>query len=364
MKTKALIVFLVLAVVAAALYLLSIFGGEDLLKKAPLLKDITVSGYVGGEKINFLADQQVIDILKSRYGITVDGKKAGSIAMCTTLPTKDLDFLWPSNQVAAEMYHNIGGTSMGEEVIFNSPIVLYTWVPICDSLIKIGIVSRIKDSYFIVDFQRLIDMIKEQKTWAEIGLADLYGQIAIYSTDPTQSNSGNMFSGLLANMLNNGKVVTGETVQGLLPDIKGVFESLGYMPHSSGDIFQSFLNTGMGGRPIIVGYESQAIEFLIANLKFKDFINQKIRTLYPKPTVWSSHPLIALTGNGRHLLEALKDPDIQRLAWERHGFRSGLMGVQNDPSVLSLVGVAEEITSVIPMPDARTMTQIIGYLNK
>lgn len=363
MKTRALIVFVILAALAGGLYLFSMFGGEELLKKAPGLSRITVSGYVGGEKLNLLANPEIIDLLRTRYGITVDAKKAGSIAMCTTLPSDGMDFLWPSSQVAAEMFHNRGGRAKNEEIIFNSPMVLYTWGPICDAFMKLGIVKQVDTSYFIVEFDRLIALLREHTTWAEIGLPDLYGQLAISSTDPTQSNSGNMFAGLLANMLNGGKVVTSRTVQAILPELKTVFDSLGYMPHNSGDIFQSFLNTGMGGRPIIVGYESQSIEFVIANLQYRDFINQKIRILYPMPTVWSSHPVIALTDNGRRFMEALKDPDIQRLGWEKHGFRSGLLGVANDPSVLRLTGVAEEIKSVMPMPDAATMTTIVNDLS-
>lgn len=364
MQAKAFIVFIILAVLAGGLYLVSMFGGDELLKKSPKLTKITVTGYVGGEKMNLLANPEITELLRTRHGITVDAKKAGSIAMCTTLPTEGMDFLWPSNQVAAEMFRNRGGQAKGEEIVFNSPMVLYTWGPIGDALMAHGVVTKAKDSSYVVDFARLIHLLRERTSWAAIGLPDLYGQIVIFSTDPTQSNSGNMFSGLLANMLVGGKVATAQTVQTLLPEIKGIFESLGYMPHSSGDIFQSFLNTGMGGRPIIVGYENQAIEFVIANLQYKDFINQKIRLLYPMPTVWSSHPVIALTDNGRRFMDALKDPDIQRLAWEKHGFRSGLLGVANDPRVLSLAGVAEDITSVIPMPDAQTMTTLINYLSQ
>lgn len=364
MNAKALIVFVILAALAGGLYLFSLFGGEDLLKKAPRLSKIHVTGYVGGEKMNLLANPEVLEILRSRHGITVDAKKAGSIAMCTTLPVEGMDFLWPSNQVAAEMFRDGGGRPKGEEIVFNSPMVLYTWGPICDALMTLGIVKKVRGSYFIVEFARLIELLREHKPWAEIGLPDLYGQITIFSTDPTQSNSGNMFAGLLANMLVGGKVATEQSVQSLLPEIKTVFDNLGYMPHSSGDIFQSFLNTGMGGRPLIVGYESQTIEFVIANLQYRDFINQKIRILYPVPTVWSSHPIIALSDNGRRFMDAFKDPDIQRLAWEKHGFRSGLLGVANDPGVLDLAGVAEEITSVIPMPDAKTMAAIIDHLSQ
>ena len=91
-------------------------------------------------------------------------------------------------------------------------------------------------------------------------------------------------------------------------------------------------------------------------------MQQRIRTLYPVPTVWSSHPIIALNDRGKALIEAMKDDDLQRIAWEQQGFRSGLMGVQNDPSALPVVGIPQSIDAVIPMPSADVMESIINAL--
>ncbi|MBK8022992.1 MAG: hypothetical protein IPK19_16605 [Chloroflexi bacterium] len=66
-----------------------------------------------------------------------------------------------------------------------------------------------------------------------------------------------------------------------------------------------------------------------------DVIRSQICIIHPTPTVWSSHPLIARTAAGKQLLAALKDEELQRIAWEQHGFRSGLLGVQNDPAILT-----------------------------
>jgi hypothetical protein len=83
-----------------------------------------------------------------------------------------------------------------------------------------------------------------------------------------------------------------------------------------------------------VGYENQLVEYSLAHQAQQDLLRRQIVLLYPRPTVWSSHALIALTPNGGRLLDALRDDDLQQLAWSHHGFRSGLMGVQNDPKVL------------------------------
>jgi hypothetical protein len=171
-----------------------------------------------------------------------------------------------------------------------------------------------------------------------------------------------MFAGLLANMFNQGSVVTTQNLDAVLPQVKEYFALRGYMEQSSGDIFDTFITTGVGSKPIIVGYENQLVEFALENQKYLDYLRQKIRTLYPEPTVWSSHPLIALTSKGKRLIEAMKDDDLQRIAWEQHGFRSGLIGVQNDPSILVVAGIPQEITAVMPLPDATVMERIIAAM--
>ena len=52
-------------------------GGSDSGSNSP----IVVRGYAGGEKSNFLSDPDVLKILKDKYGITLDDRKAGSIEM-------------------------------------------------------------------------------------------------------------------------------------------------------------------------------------------------------------------------------------------------------------------------------------------
>jgi hypothetical protein len=206
-------------------------------------------------------------------------------------------------------------------------------------------------------------MIIEGKRWKEdLGL-NIYGPVRIFSTDPRKSNSGNMWAGLLASVLNGGAVITTETLPGVLPELQDYFRAMGYMEHSSGDIFENFLSQGMGPRPIIVGYENQLVEFVLAHPESADYIKDKIRTLYPEPTVFSSHPLISLNPACKRLAAALQDKEIQTLAWKAHGFRSGLLGVENDPSVLAVAGIPASVELVIPLPRAAEMQAIIDSLN-
>jgi hypothetical protein len=322
----------------------------------------TYKGYVGGEKMAFLQNEEVQKILERRYGVKLDYAKAGSIEMVQGSIDSDIDFLWPSSQVALELFKNEHGNLLQkDEIIFNSPIVLYSWDIIADALEKEGIVRKSNESYYIVDFPKMMELVESEAQWADIGVTDLYGKISVISTDPSKSNSGNMFSGLLANII-NGDVVSDDSIGEVLPRVRKFFVRLGYMEHSSSDLFEQYLRTGIGAKPIIVGYESQIIEFSIAHAETWPKIKDKIRILYPEPTVWSSHPMIIVSERARELLTAFEDPEIQKLAWEKHGFRTGLMGIENDVSVVEVIGIPENITKVIPMPPASVMDKIINEI--
>jgi hypothetical protein len=71
---------------------------------------------------------------------------------------------------------------------------------------------------------------------------------------------------------------------------------------------------------------------------------------------------LALDSKGARLLTALEDPTIQQLAWKRHGFRSGLIGVQNDPAVLAVAGVPKSIVQTVPLPRTTVMESILRAL--
>ena len=55
-----------------------------------------------------------------------------------------------------------------------------------------------------------------------------------------------------------------------------------------------------GAYPIIVAYENQLLEFAAEHREMIVPVRQKLRVLYPRPTVWASHPLIALDASGNN----------------------------------------------------------------
>src|SRR5437763_1959118 len=81
---------------------------------------------------------------------------------------------------------------------------------------------------------------------------------------------GNMFAGLLANLLNGGEVVDEASLKSVLPRLKQFFDKLGYLQESSSDLFTQFLQQGVGSYPLIVGYEAQLVEFGIENAQYRE----------------------------------------------------------------------------------------------
>lgn len=321
-------------------------------------EEITVSGYLGGEKEGLMQDEEVKKILKDKYGITVEYTKAGSIEMIEQ-DSSDKDYLFPSSQTALELFNQTKSDKLYKsEIVFNSPIVIYTWKPIAEALINNRIVEEKDNSYYIADTSALIKLVTDKKKWSDIGVNDLYGYVTIQSTDPNKSNSGNMFAGLVANIMNNETVVDSSTVDTILPNLKDFFGKIGYMEHSSGDLFEQYLKTGMGAKPMIAGYENQMIEFAIENPNDWNMVKEQVAVLYPEPTVWSSHPLIALNEKGVKLIEAMQDEEIQKIAWEKHGFRTGVNGTINT-EIEGFYGIPKNINAVIQMPNPDTMQKIM-----
>ena len=171
-----------------------------------------------------------------------------------------------------------------------------------------------------------------------------------------------MYAGLMANILSGDVVNNSDSLDRILPSLQQLFTRQGFMQSSSGFLFEQFLQTGVGQYPMIAGYENQIVEFSLQHPDFWPKVKDKIKVLYPVPTVWSEHPVLILNKKALPLLDALKDDEIQKIAWEEHGFRTGLIGVQNDPKVIKVDGIAQSVNKIMPMPRAFIMEKIINQL--
>ena len=351
MKSKIVgLVLLIVVIAAAGVYYLVSTGSQ-----------VTVlDGYLGGEKIGLYEDEEVAEILADRYQIQFTYSRAGSLDMVTADQT-GRDYLFPSSQTALEYYEDEHGRPPASEIVFNTPIVLYSHRLVSDALEAQGVVTE-QDGVLYADMEKLTQMMLDGTSWADIGLPELYGSVSVDTTDPTKSNSGNMFAALLANVCNGGQTVTEADVDQVLPMLEKIFDQLGYMETSSSDLFSQFLNMGVGAKPMIAGYESQLIEFAVQNPQDYEELKDDLVMIYPTPTVWSTHVYIALTDVGERGAQALLDEEVQRLAWEKHGFRTSGYGIADGALPGGVTGVAQEVTQVIPVPGYDAMKKIIDGL--
>lgn len=356
---RTLLGLLILLIVAGIAMAVSFLNLSSLTRQIDRRTPVDVAIYYGGEKSALLNNPAVQRIIEDRYKITLDATKAGSIEMATTLDSTGKDCLWPSNMVAVELARQSNRPVRGDETIFNSPIVFYAWSDVADALEAAGVVQERANGFLYADVQALGALFDREARWKEdLGL-NIYGPFKVFSTHPAKSNSGNIWAGLLATVFNGGETPNEAALPSLLPRITAYFEAMGHMEASSGDIFENFLKQGMGSRPMIVGYENQLVEFLNENADYADLIRARIRVLYPEPTIFASHPLISLTADCDRLAEALVDPQLQAIAWAEHGFRTGLIGVENDPADISTISMPETVELVVPMPSAAVMARII-----
>ncbi len=322
----------------------------------------TVTCIGGSEKQPLLDDPEIAALLRTRYLLNVRFSARGSLDL-VQIPTADLkaqgvNCLWPSNasaQLVFEKGHNLGDFPgyKGENVL-NSPLVVYSWAAPTDALKSNGIVEQRAGQYYIVKMKTLLDYINKGTTWETLGGTTLRGPIRLKSTNPTESNSGNILYLLMLNMLasnNDFDVATLDTAKPVLPKLAEIYKAQGLQARSSGFGFEAYLTQGVGAFPLYAGYESQILEASVQNpVGIKAATD--LRILYPDPTAWSSHPILTLSTDAQRLITAMKDPDIQQLAWRKHGFRSAVFGTVNKAGDFPLVAIPDQITRVVDLPGA------------
>ena len=336
------------------------------------LTNVTVA--VGGGKEGFITNERVNEIMNERYGINViyDNWSNGKLVVNPLLRENGdkYDLMFCSDQRFYDYYKLSPNKSKGEAdryqvlnggLTLNTPIVIYSWDKVVDALISENIVSKIDNIYYITDMNKLLTYILEGKKWSEIGLNMLYGSVNIASTDPVTSSPGATYYGLLLSIMCGGNV-TETSMQENLPKLKEFYEKSGYMNNTPADLFDKYLKTGMGGEPMIVDYEKSIVEFANSNPDGFNQVKDNIRILYPTPTIWNSHCIATFTENGNKYNDAFEDQEIQQIAWEKYGFRTGVTGGNYDVSKLGIEGVPQSITSTVSSLKMSMYENLISYL--
>lgn len=268
-------------------------------------EQVSITGYLGGEKIG-LFDDAKFKALAAKQGIAIDYRKAGSPAMMDT-DRKGMGYLFPSSRAAVEY-----GNAKGVKAPPKRHRLQLTDCAIhaqgrggrarerrtCDQ----GRFWRVPHGY---GQSRGRD--GRQHNMADVGYTAGYGQFRIDSTDPVKSNSGNEYAALLATVLNGGQPAMVDSVARDGKTIASIFAKSGWMETSSEDSFNQFLTLGVGSKPMMVGYESQLLDLAVNQPDAFKQIKDDVVIVYPTPTVWSTHTLMALDEKRRHTAEPVEN---------------------------------------------------------
>ena len=345
-------------------------NGESIMESN--LKTVYVA--TGGGKENFLADEEVNKIMKKKYGLNViyDSWSNGKLIK-NPLVREDgtkYDVMFCSDQRFYDYYKLAPDTTKGESARYtvqkggltlNTPIVIYSWDTVVDALIEQKIVTEKDGVYYITDMPKLISYILEGKKWKDIGVDMLYGSINIDSTDPVTSSPGATYYGLLLSIMCDGEI-TDEAVAENLPKLKEFYTKSGYMNNTPADLFELYLKTGVGGKPMIVDYEKSVIDFANSNPDGWEQVKDKMRILYPTPTIWNSHCIASFDEAGDEYYEAYEDKEIQQIAWSKYGFRTGVTGGNYDVTQVNVKGIPQSIISIVSSLKMNVYEQLISYL--
>ena len=375
-KIIGLIVFIVLILIIVGLNYVkkaTVDNTIDDNKQYGDLKTVTIA--TGGGKEKLLADERVNEIIKSKYGINpvYDSWSNGKLIV-NPLVREDgskYDLMFCSDQRFYDYYRLAPDKSKGEAdrysvldggLTLNTPIVIYSWDKVVESLIQENIVTEREGVFYITDMDKLLQYILDGKKWSEIGL-DLYGTINIASTDPVTSSPGATYYGLLLSIMCEGNV-TETSMEENLPKLKEFYEKSGYMNNTPADLFERYLKTGMGGEPMIVDYEKSIVEFAISNPDGFAQVKDNIRILYPEPTIWNSHCIAAFTEEGVEYNKVWEDPEIGQIAWDKYGFRTGVTGGTYDVSGIGINGIPSVISRTVTSLKMNMYNKLIEYLGE
>ena len=370
-KIVGIVIFVVLILIIVGI---KVFTDKSNSEEVSLKGLTTVYVATGGGKEDFIADEAVVKIMREKYKLNVvyDSWSNGKLIVKPLVREDGVtkyDAMFCSDQRFYDYYKLAADKSKGEAdrytvlqggLTLNTPIVIYSWKDVVDGLQSQGIVTEQNGVYYISDMNKLIDSILAGKKWSDVGLPQLYGNINIASTDPVTSSPGATYYGLLLSIMCESQV-NAESVNTNLPKLKEFYTKSGYMNNTPADLFERYLKTGMGGEPMIVDYEKSIIDFANSNPDGFAQVKDNIRVLYPVPTIWNSHCIASFTETGNEFYKAFEDPEIQKIAWEKYGFRTGITGGSYDVSKFG-IGVPQSISSTVTSLKMDVYNQLIDYL--
>ena len=137
------------------------------------LTEVTIA--VGGGKEDFIADERILEIMKTQYNIkpVYDNWSNGKLIKDPLVREENkeyYDLMFCSDQRFYDYYKLPADKSKGEAtrhtvltggLTLNTPIVIYSWADVTDALVREEIVTEISGIYYITDMNKLLNYILE-----------------------------------------------------------------------------------------------------------------------------------------------------------------------------------------------------------
>lgn len=285
----------------------------------------TVRLLTGSAKFGFLQDPKLEELLAAK-GIRLELSKSGAFAK-DVVRESEFDAVWPAGANAANDFSTAWKTS-NTYLVFSTPLVLASWKQLAPVMQANGLVNM-QSNYGLFYLNKALPMMLAGTRWNQLKenkVFDVNKGFLINTPDVRKSNTGMLYLGALAYILNNedvpSDVVTGEM---LANKLSSVMTRQGFQEGTLAGPFEDYLGQGLGKAPLVLIYESQFVE-----AKREGKLRENNILFYPQPGLVLKHVLVAKTEAGKILGNLLStDQDIQRLA-AQYGFRTNSPAVFED----------------------------------
>jgi hypothetical protein len=319
---------------------------------------VTVRGLIGSEKQEYLQDPALLDELR-KNGIDLKVETSGSREMVSRPDLKSYDFAFPAGAPSGQRLQQI----LGAKAVYNpffTPMTIASWKTIAAILTTNKIVSRQNGQLYIVDMPKLLNAEISSKRWTDFAGSSAYAvnkSVLVSTTDPRSSNSGIMYAALASYVLNGNQIVDDRAkIAKIQPEINGLFLRQGYEESSSAGPFDDYTEIGMGKAPLVMIYESQFIEYMLANPSAH---NGDMVLLYPKPTIYTKHTFVPITARGDKLGQLLTSDEVLQHLAVAHGFRIEDTAYSRAFWKKNGIAVPDELIDVVDPPSYEFLETII-----
>lgn len=363
-----LVVLVLVLVLGGWLYLWAKDNPDAKEPTAPSRVTITCAG--GSEKTELMADPEVKKLLEDKFGLVVNFVPMGSykqvLLSSDDIKARGYHCLWPSSASARSVFESKhAGAFPGYRAanVLQSPEVIYSGPTATAALQRAGLVTTSGEAH-LLDIEKLLTQhVLKNTTWQQLKAGDLAGPVRIRSTDARTSNSGFTLAQLQLTVMatDDANPPTLAEAKTVLPTMRRLYETSGLQAASSDDGFRQWLTQGGEySAPLYAGYENQLLQQWVKSGRDESLVKD-VTMLYPSPTIYSDHPILALDADGARLVEAMQDTEIQTIAWKKYGFRSTVNAGLNVLSDFQGMPLAARFRT-IPAPNSEVTLAMLDCL--